>query len=86
MASTERDKLSCLDCKGPIVGSVKWMAEDYRDDGGEIDGPYAFHPSCGKGPWPLWECSAAEAAVLFAVKDRDRQSAERGVKEGLNRP
>lgn len=58
----------CLGCKKPITGRVVWLAEDYRSEGGEIDGPYALHPLCADKPWPLYEITEAEAEVLRREK------------------
>ena len=61
----------CMACKKPIRGRVVWLAEDYRNDGGCIDGPYTLHEDCARGPWPLYEVTAEEAAKLTAEKAAD---------------
>lgn len=58
----------CLGCKQEINGRVVWLAEDYRKDGGQIDGPYPLHATCADAPWPLFELTEAEADRLEAEK------------------
>jgi hypothetical protein len=58
----------CLGCQKPIRGRVVWLAEDYRNEGGDIDGPYALHPRCADAPWPLYEVTDAEAETLRQTK------------------
>ncbi len=60
----------CYDCKREITDRVVWLAEDYRDEGGEIAGPYAFHEKCADQPWPLYELTDDEAA-LWADRGKD---------------
>jgi hypothetical protein len=60
----------CYDCKQPILDRVVWLGEDYRDEGGQIEGPYAMHAGCADQPWPLYELTEEEAAT-WATKGKD---------------
>jgi hypothetical protein len=75
-SAAERTEPTCYDCKRPIVGRVVWLAEDYRQEGGEIEGPHAFHPACAEKPWPLYEVTPYRAAQLEAEKRAVRPATE----------
>ena len=64
------DAEQCYCCKRPIGDDVVWLAEDYRDEGGQIEGPYAMHARCAAHPWPLYEISPSEA-LLWPTYGKD---------------
>lgn len=72
-----------MGCKAEIEGRVVWLAEDYRIDGGQIEGPYSLHPVCADQPWPLYEISAEEAATWA---ERGSDSFHRFVDSGAKVP
>jgi len=63
---------ACYYCKKEIVGHITWLAEDYRNEGGDIEGPHPFHVTCADGPWPLFEVSAEQADKLRKEKQNAR--------------
>lgn len=64
---------SCYDCKQAIIGDVTWLAEDYRDEGGSLEGPHPFHAKCAAQPWPLYELTTREAE-LWLEHGKDARS------------
>ena len=57
--------MTCYACKKEVMGRVVWLMEDYRSEGGQIEGPHSMHVHCANQPWPLYEVSEEEARRIL---------------------